>query len=79
MDDSNHGGSGHNLFHMFLGCGLILLAVLFLSTIDATRGSWFVLIVLILCPVTMVLMMRRMPGMSGSADSRRREDYEDHT
>ena len=56
----HHGGSGHGFLHMVFGCGLALLAVLALSAFDATRGSALVFVALLLCPLSMIFMMRRM-------------------
>lgn len=54
----HHAGHGHGVRHMLLHCGLMLGAILLLPILGSAWGTWLVIAALVLCPLTMVVMMR---------------------
>ena len=51
-------GPHHGWFHMLVGCGLMLIGLLVLTSFGAGWGAAVILVALILCPLAMVVGMR---------------------
>lgn len=48
----------HPWWHMLVGCGLMLVAVLLLSSAKVGWGSAIILVALLVCPLSMLILMR---------------------
>ena len=56
--DHNHkAGKSHGWFHMLIGCGLMLIALLVLSSVGAGWGTALILLALLICPLAMIAML----------------------
>lgn len=51
-------GTRHGWFHMLVGCVLMLIGLLVLTSLGTGWGAAVILVALILCPLAMVVGMR---------------------
>ena len=51
-------GTRHGWFHMLVGCGLMLIGLLVLTSLGTGWGAAVILAALILCPLAIVVVMR---------------------
>lgn len=66
MNRSSH--TGHGILGMVIGCGLMFVAIAVLSSLGGSWATGIVLIAVLICPLSMLLLMRATGGHAHGDD-----------